>query len=57
MNVDSPEFLKIGSIIQLAEMLKRDPKKAVEHIRKYRDHYLWITDDQINSIEKESSQL
>ncbi len=55
MDIDSPEFKKIGSIIQLGEMLKRNPKKAVEHIKKYREHYSWITDDQLVSIEKESS--
>ena len=56
MDPNSDEFKKIKSVIQVAELLRTDPKKAVLYIRKYRECYRWISDEQLNAIEKEQKE-
>lgn len=48
--------LKILNAFTLSKALINDPNKAIELIKKERNLYSWITDEQIEKIESELKQ-
>ena len=47
---DDKNFIKIGSMMQIAKCLQKDPKKAIELIMTNRSLYSWISDSELKTI-------